>query len=81
MALDPSAVAAGNADAAELDFYLSTTALNGTWLGLSKLTTQFFYCPAGGFKTRGGSGHATSWLRCGLYAELFKTCLPFSVLR
>jgi hypothetical protein len=66
MALDPSAVEAGNADASELDFYLSTTALNGTWLGLAPLDSQLFYCPAGSFKAPlAGSSEATSWMRYG----------------
>jgi hypothetical protein len=62
LALDPAAVAAGNADASDLAFYLSATALNGTWLGLQPLATQLSaYCPPGGFKARGG--RATPWLR------------------
>ena len=67
LALDNAAVVAENADASELTFYVSVTALNGTWLGLEELTTQFFYCPFSGPRSGegGGTGRSTTWRRFG----------------
>lgn len=46
-----------------LDFYLSTYTLNGTWLGFTKLGTDFYFCtlkPPNSYYG-GGDGSDTSW--------------------
>jgi meckelin len=75
LSLSNEAVLAGKAHAANLTFFLSVTALNGTWLGLQELDTQFFYCAASAPNTGqgGGSSRSTAWRKFGNgFHEKFK---------
>jgi len=67
LGLNVAAVRAGNVDASELTFYFGVTSLNGTWLGLQEVDTQFFYCASGAPRTNqgGGTSRSTNWLRYG----------------
>lgn len=67
LGLDTAAVSAGNVDASQLRFYLGVTSLNGTWLGLQEVDTQFFYCGAPSPRTSkgGGTSKPTNWLKYG----------------
>ena len=69
LALSKDAV---KAHSANLTFYLSVTALSGSWLGLQELDTQLLYCGApppntsSGECTHAHQHHPQQWLSCRL---------------